>query len=98
MLVSRLLFLIVFGLESGCPGLENQAFYKGCIAKKQLSQKSESQGPFFMILGGLGTKFHVDLGISVSKLVTWHAWWLHFGVLGNLGAILGHLGAQERTL
>ena len=27
MLVSRLLFVIVFGFESGCPGLENWAFY-----------------------------------------------------------------------
>ena len=30
---SRLLFLLIFGSESGCLGLENQAFGKGGIAK-----------------------------------------------------------------
>ena len=33
MLVSRFLFLMIFGSESGCLGLENQAFGKGGIAK-----------------------------------------------------------------
>ena len=28
----------------------------------------------------------------------WDAWWLHFGVLGDPEAILGHWGTQERTL
>ena len=32
-IISRLLFLMIFGSESGCPGLENQAFGKGGIAK-----------------------------------------------------------------
>ena len=31
--ISRLLFLMIFGYESGCLGLENQAFGKGGIAK-----------------------------------------------------------------
>ena len=31
--ISRLLFLMIFGSESVCLGLENQAFGKGCIAK-----------------------------------------------------------------
>ena len=31
--LSRLLFLMIFGFESGCLGLENQAFGKGGIAK-----------------------------------------------------------------
>ena len=31
--ISRLLFLMIFGFESGCLGLENQAFGKGGIAK-----------------------------------------------------------------
>ena len=31
--ISRLLFLMIFGSESGCPGLENQEFGKGGIAK-----------------------------------------------------------------
>ena len=31
--ISRLLFLMIFGSESGCLGLENQAFGKGGIAK-----------------------------------------------------------------
>ena len=34
----------------------------------------------------------------VPQLVMWHAQWLHFGVLGDPGVILGHWGAQERTL
>ena len=38
------------------------------------------------------------LEFLVPKPVIWHAWWLHFGVLGDPGAILGHWGAQERTL
>ena len=31
--LSRFLFLMIFGSESGCLGLENQAFGKGGIAK-----------------------------------------------------------------
>ena len=31
--ISRLLFLMIFGSESGCLGLKNQAFGKGSIAK-----------------------------------------------------------------
>ena len=31
--ISRLFFLMIFGSESGCLGLENQAFGKGGIAK-----------------------------------------------------------------
>ena len=31
--ISRLLFLMIFGSESGCLGLRNQAFGKGGIAK-----------------------------------------------------------------
>ena len=38
------------------------------------------------------------LAFLVPKPVISHAWWLHFDILGNLGAILGHLGAQERLL
>ena len=30
------------------------------------------------------------------KPVIWQAWCLHFGTLGDHGAIQGHLGAQER--
>ena len=32
------------------------------------------------------------------KLVIWHDWWLHFGVLGDPGLILCHWGAYQRTL
>ena len=53
---------------------------------------------FFMISAGLGNIFHVDLGIFGTQPVIWHAWWLHFGVLGNLRVILGRWGTQERTL
>ena len=37
--ISRLLFLMIFGSESGCLGLENQAFGKGGIAKISFLQK-----------------------------------------------------------
>ena len=33
MLVSGFLFLVIFGSESGCLGLEKQAFGKGGVAK-----------------------------------------------------------------
>ena len=36
MLVPRLLFLMIFGFESGCLGLENQAFGMRGIAKINL--------------------------------------------------------------
>ena len=56
------------------------------------------QGPFFMILGGLGTNFHVDLGIpgtSTCYLACWVAsLWRPGGPCGDPGT----LGAQERTL
>ena len=38
------------------------------------------------------------LAFLVPKLVIWHARCLHFGVAGDPGTILGHWGAQERTL
>ena len=34
----------------------------------------------------------------MPNLDIWHAWCLHFGVRGDPGTILGHWGAQERTL
>ena len=36
--ISRLLFLMIFGSESWCLGLENQAFGKGSIAKLTFAQ------------------------------------------------------------
>ena len=38
------------------------------------------------------------LAVLLPKPVIWHAWWLHFGVLRDLGAIPGHWGTQGRTL
>ena len=34
----------------------------------------------------------------VHQIVIWHAWCLYSGVLRDPGSILGHWGAQERTL
>ena len=59
--ISRLLFLMIFGSESGCLGLENQAFGKGGVATNHFCRNRISQGLgvfFFIILGGLGTNFH----------------------------------------
>ena len=38
------------------------------------------------------------LAFLVPRLVIWHAGWLNVGVLGVPGTILGHWGAQQRTL
>jgi hypothetical protein len=38
------------------------------------------------------------LASLVPRPVIWHARWLNFGVLGDLGTILGHSGSQQRTL
>ena len=38
------------------------------------------------------------LAFLVRTPVIWHAWWFHFGVRGNPRTILGHWGAQQRTL
>ena len=74
MLISRVLFLMFFGLESRVPGLENQAFCKRCIAKINFAEVGILMvpGSIFMISGGLGTNFHVDLGFF------WHAWLASF--------------------
>ena len=59
--ISRLLFLMILGSESGCLGSENQAFGKEGIAKINFCRNwisSDSRVDFFMILGGLGTNFH----------------------------------------
>ena len=53
LIISRLFFLMNFGSESGCLGLENQASGKGCIAKINFMQL-----PLFVVLSGLGTNFH----------------------------------------
>ena len=58
---SRLLFLVIFGSESGCLGLENQAFGKGCIAKINFCRNwisRDSRVNFSCFFGGLGTNFH----------------------------------------
>ena len=39
------------------------------------------------ILGHWGAQQRTFL---LSRSVIWHAWWLNFGVLGDLGTILGH--------
>ena len=59
--VSSLLFLVIFGSESGCQGFTKTSIWQRRYCKNQLSQKldfSSFQGPFFMILGSLGTNFH----------------------------------------
>ena len=66
-LISRLLFLLVFKCESGCLGLENQAFGKGGIAKINFRMNLISDdfrvdflsfwvalGPIFMTFAALG--------------------------------------------
>ena len=37
-----------------------------------------------------------DLRVLVPKCVIWH--WLHFGFVGDPGTLLGHWGAEGRTL
>ena len=47
-LVSRLIFLMLFGSGFGSPGLENQASANGCIAKISFQRSWNSNG--FMII------------------------------------------------
>ena len=42
--------------------------------------------------------WEIDLRLLVSKFVICHAWCLHFEVLGGIGTILGHWGAQKIKL
>ena len=59
--MSRILFLMILGSESGCLGSENQAFGKEGIAKTNFCRNwiyHVSRVNFLMILGGLGTNFH----------------------------------------
>ena len=71
--ISRLLFLMVFGLEFGNLGLENQSFGKGGIAKinfciNWISNDSRvfflcffvALGPIFMVLVALGNGLKFD--------------------------------------
>ena len=71
--ISRLLFLMIFGSESGCLGLENQAFGKGGIAKINFYRNWISNDsrvdfsgfwvalrPIFMIFVGLETGLKFD--------------------------------------
>ena len=72
MQVPRLLFLMIFGSESECLGLENQAFGIRSIAKNNfhkswISHKSESilnafecLGSVFMILAALESGLKLD--------------------------------------
>ena len=58
--ISRLSFLMIFGSESGCLGLENQVSGTGGIAKINFCRNwisHDSSVHFFMILDGLGTNF-----------------------------------------
>jgi hypothetical protein len=61
MLVSRSHFVLILGSDSGCLGLQKQAFGVRGVAKTNFSQKLEFccfEGPFLMFLGGLRTNFH----------------------------------------
>ena len=56
--VSRLLFEEMSGSESGCLGLESQAFGMRGVAKNHRSWTSHVSGLHLMIWGGLCTNFH----------------------------------------
>ena len=59
--ISRLLVLMVFGSEFGCPGLRKQAFGMEGIAKINFRRNwisYDSRVYFCMFLGGFGTNFH----------------------------------------
>ena len=65
--ISRLLFLMISGSESGCLGSENQSFGKEGIAKINFCRNwiyHVSRLNFLMILGGLRTNFHDFCGIG----------------------------------
>ena len=66
MLVSRLPFLMVLWVWIWTSRIGKLSILVRMYCKNQLSQKlpfSWFQSPFFMIFGGLGTNFHVDLRI-----------------------------------
>ena len=82
---------MVFGFESGCPGWDNYAFCKRGIAKINFCRgrsSHDARAYFSWFLIALGPIFMWILAFLVSRPVVWHAWWLHFGVLGDSGAIL----------
>ena len=69
MLASRLRFLLNFGTESGCAGLENQGFDMRAITENNCRRSWISHDllvPFFMILGSLGTNLHYFGGHDFS--------------------------------
>ena len=70
-------------------------FAAGALHKSAFAEVGIIMTPFFMILGGFGTTFHVGLGIVCIQTCYSARSRLLFGVLGDLGALLGHLGAQE---
>ena len=55
-------------------------------------------GPRLLIALGLQILGIVEPDLGILGAQTCHAWWLNFGVLGDPGTILGHQGAQQRTL
>ena len=60
MRVCRLHFLKILGSESGCLGLQNQAFGVGGIAKNSFSHMLELcrfGSHFFIVFDGFGTNF-----------------------------------------
>ena len=52
-------FLKILGSESGCLGLQNQAFSVGCIAKTafHICRDYVDFGVLFMVFDGFGTNF-----------------------------------------
>ena len=101
MLVSRFLFLMVFGFEYGCPGFESWSFWKRRIAKinfRRSRKFHDSRIHYSWFWVALGFIFMWILASLVPKPTIWHAWLLQFGALGDPGPILGHWGEQERTL
>ena len=60
MRVCRSCFLKILGSESGCPGLQNQAFGVAGIAKTSFSHMSglcRFWYHFYMVFNGFGTNF-----------------------------------------
>ena len=101
MLASRILFLIVLGLNLGVQDWKTKH-----VMKEVLQKSIFAEFGILMIQRSIFHDFRVALGpilmwilaFLVPKPVIWHAWWLHFGILGEPGPILGHWGAQERAL
>ena len=83
-------------MSAGCFSVKQ---YVVLLLKTYILWATPSAGPRSLLIASglqiLGIVASGSWNLLGRKLVSWHNWWLHSGVLGDLGPIWGNWGAYS---